>query len=165
MKDKVIEHRTGAGRVHWQPDILRELLEVRRLFEPTATALAAARITDDGLLDIAAQCEAMIAARHNLAAFRACDIAFHRLIAAVTGNGALLSLLGEMAEQTVDARMRHGLFDRDAVDTAIAEHAAIQNALVTRDPALAHAAALTHVNSTERWLHRYLARHAEPASD
>jgi GntR family transcriptional repressor for pyruvate dehydrogenase complex len=148
-----------------QPRALLELIEVRRLFEPAATALAAERITDGDLLEIAAQFEAMLAARDDLAKFKACDIAFHRLVAAVTGNKALVHLLGEMSTRTVDARMWHGLFESDAADAAIAEHAAIQAALIARDPALAHAAALTHVNTTEKWLHRYLASDAELTSD
>lgn len=187
MSDQSIDHRAdahhGRGRppesrgVLTQPEAsdrlphtlpqhkaLLELIEVRRLFEPAATALAATRITEEALLEIADQSEAMLAARDDLREFEACDIAFHRLVAAVTGNEALVNLLGDMSTQTVDARMRHGLFDQHAADAAIAEHAAIQDALASRDPALAHATALKHVNTTERWLQKYLRHGAEATS-
>lgn len=186
MNGKAIGQLAGANRMHrpppesgWRrprsqspdllvpilapPDALLELIEVRRLFEPEATALAATRITDSDLPDIAAQFDEMLAARSNPAKFKACDIAFHRLVAALTGNEALVGLLGEISRRTVDARMWHGPFARNAADTAIAEHAAIQAALFARDPALAHAAALKHVDTTEKWLRRQLAHSAEPA--
>lgn len=186
MNGKAIDHRADAGRVRRlpldsgrppkraqapdllgpvlaQPDAVLELIEVRRLFEPEATALAATRITEDDLLRIAEHCERMLAARGKLAEFKACDIAFHHLVATVTGNEALVGLLGEISMRTVEAWMWHGPLTRDAADTAIAEHAAIQAALFARDPALAHAAALKHVDTTERWLRRHLACSAEPA--
>ena len=45
---------------------LLELLEVRRLFEPVATALAATRITESSLAEVKQHMDAMRAARDNV---------------------------------------------------------------------------------------------------
>lgn len=139
-----------------RPDPLLELVEVRRLFEPATAALAAARVTDVDLAEFAARIEVMAAARDNPAAFAAHDVAFHRAVTSATRNDALMSLLDEVSAHTVLAELPHGIFDHDVADIVLAEHAAIHAALEARDPTLAHAAALLHVNTTEQWLRRHL---------
>lgn len=137
-------------------DALLEFIEVRRLFEPATAALAASRITEDGLAEVAAQLDAMTAARDDVATFSRLDIAFHRTVNFVTGNSAVASLLTSLSTQTALARIPSGLFDRNAADTVVSEHTAIHAALASRDPALAQAAALIHVDTTEKWLRRCL---------
>lgn len=144
------------------PDALVELIEVRRLFEPVTAALAASRITDDELAEVAAQLEAMAAARDDLATFSRLDVAFHRTVSFVTGNGTLASLLNSVTTQTALARMPRRAFDRDTAETVLAEHAAIHAALSAHDPTLAQATALMHVNTTEKWLRGSLTSPSAP---
>lgn len=139
-----------------RPGALLELLEVRRLFEPMAATLAATRVTSADLAEVAARLEAMTAARDDVAAFHTHDIAFHRAVHSVTGNETLTSLLHAVSARTVRAVSPRRFSDRDSMDAVLTEHAAILAALAARDPTLAHAATLVHINSTETWLRRDL---------
>jgi GntR family transcriptional repressor for pyruvate dehydrogenase complex len=137
-------------------DTLRELTEVRRLFEPLATALAATRISDEGLTEVRVHLDAMTHARDDVESLNAHDAAFHRAVITGMGNATLLTLLEGISNRTVRARVWRGLVDDNAGDRAVAEHQAIYGALAARDGPLAHAAALTHVSATERWLCEHL---------
>ncbi|MEV4560717.1 FadR/GntR family transcriptional regulator [Kitasatospora sp. NPDC049285] len=140
-----------------QGDTVLELTEVRRLFEPAATALAAARITDQDLAQVAGHLAAMRAARHDVAEFNRHDAAFHRAVVRATGNATLATLLEHISGRTLRARIWRGQSDTDAAGRTLAEHEAILEALTARDPHLAQAAALLHVTTTERWLRAHLA--------
>jgi GntR family transcriptional repressor for pyruvate dehydrogenase complex len=59
--------------------------------------------------------------------------------------------------RTLRARIWRGIVDGNASATTLAEHVAILSALSARDPALAFATALVHVNTTEQWLREHLA--------
>jgi GntR family transcriptional repressor for pyruvate dehydrogenase complex len=48
------------------------------------------------------------------------------------------------------------MVDGNAADRTLAEHEAIYQALAIGDAALAQAAALVHVSTTEKWLRKYL---------
>lgn len=135
---------------------LLELLEVRRLFEPVATALAATRISESSLAEVKHHLDAMREARDNVELLNAHDAAFHRAVIAATGNETLLTLLEGISGRTLRARIWRGLVDADAAGRTLAEHEAIYRALDHRDAPLAQAAALLHVNTTEDWLRAHL---------
>ncbi|MFJ4795018.1 FadR/GntR family transcriptional regulator [Kitasatospora purpeofusca] len=139
-------------------DTLVELIETRRLLEPAATELAAARIDDAALAELARHLDAMRASRHSPEQFNLHDAAFHRTVAATTGNETLVTLLEGIAGRTLRARVRRGTVDGGAADRAVAEHEAIHRALAARDVPLARAAALMHVTTTENWLRTHLRR-------
>ena len=80
------------------------------------------------------------------------DAAFHRSVVAATGNRTLTTLLERISSQTLRARGWRGLVDANAAGRTLAEHEAIYAALAAGDPAVAQAAALLHVSSTEMWL-------------
>ena len=84
------------------------------------------------------------------------DIAFHRLVMVGTGNETLTSLLDGLSSRTVRVRIWRGLVLGNVAHTTIEEHDAICAALRARDPALASAAALMHVNTSESWLRTLL---------
>ncbi|GAA0667025.1 FadR/GntR family transcriptional regulator [Kitasatospora atroaurantiaca] len=140
-----------------QGDTVLELTEVRKLFEPVATALAAARITDADLAEVERHLEAMRTAQDDVELLNRHDAAFHRAVARATGNETLATLLEHISGRTLRARVWRGLVDADAAARTIAEHEVIHQALAARDPNLAQAAALMHVNTTERWLREHLA--------
>jgi GntR family transcriptional repressor for pyruvate dehydrogenase complex len=137
-------------------DKLLELTEVRRLFEPVATGLAAGRVDEADLARIKHHLDAMTRAREDVELLNEHDAAFHRAVIAATGNSTLVSLLEGISGRTVRARVWRGLVDDDAGSRAIAEHRAIYAALAARDSALAQAAALIHVNTTEKWLREHV---------
>ncbi|MGW4895731.1 FadR/GntR family transcriptional regulator [Kitasatospora sp. NPDC004240] len=141
-------------------DTLLELTEVRRLFEPAATGLAATRIGDADLAELARHLDAMRDARDDPERLNLHDAAFHGAVIAATGNETLTSLLEGISNRTLGARIWRGLVDGDAADQAIAEHEAIYRALAAREAPLAQAAALMHVTTTEDWLRAHLAAKA-----
>jgi GntR family transcriptional regulator, transcriptional repressor for pyruvate dehydrogenase complex len=173
---QVLEIRRGAGTyvTSLQPDLLLaglvgavellqgdtgtllELMEVRRLFEPVAAALAATRITEAGLADVKRHLDAMSEARDDVELLNQHDAAFHRAVIRATGNDTLVTLLEGISGQTLRARIWRGLVDADAAGRTLAEHEAIYRAMVVRDGPLAQAAALLHVSNTEGWLREHL---------
>ncbi|MGK3940009.1 FadR/GntR family transcriptional regulator [Streptomyces caeruleatus] len=138
------------------PSAVLDIMEVRRLLEPAATALAATRLSDEGLAEVKRHLDAMREAREDVERLNVHDVAFHRAIVDVTGNETLISLLEGISGRTLRARVWRGLVDSRAAGRTLAEHEAIYAALATRDGSLAHAAALLHVSNTEQWLREHL---------
>jgi GntR family transcriptional repressor for pyruvate dehydrogenase complex len=135
-----------------QGETLLEVMEVRRLLEPAATSVAALRITDDQLAELALVLQQMQERADDADGLMQADIAFHRLVTSSTGNETLVSLLDGLSGRTVRARVWRGIVEGNVTQTTIDEHRAIFDALRARDPALAGAAALVHVNTSESWL-------------
>jgi DNA-binding GntR family transcriptional regulator len=126
---------------------IRELFELRLIVEPKAAALAAGRVDAAELrrLNRAPQ-EARSAA--DRLAFVAANRAFHRTIAAATGNARLYALLEALADE--GERLVHlGLFGPGSGETERAAaddgHEALIAALAASDPAAAERAAIDHV--------------------
>ncbi|PYC88375.1 GntR family transcriptional regulator [Streptomyces tateyamensis] len=154
-----------AGAVELlQGETVLELMEARRLLEPAATALAADRITDEELAEVGRHLSAMRQARDDAELMNRHDAAFHRAVIRGTHNETLTTLLEHIAGRTLRARLWRGLVDVAAADRTIAEHEAIHQALLARDAALAQAAALIHVSTTERWLREHLPEREHPAA-
>jgi GntR family transcriptional repressor for pyruvate dehydrogenase complex len=173
---RVLEVRRGDGTyvTSLQPDLLLgglggavellqgdtgtllDIMEVRRLLEPVAAALAATRITEPGLAEVKHHLDAMRAARGDVELLNRHDAAFHRAVIMATGNDTLVTLLEGISGQTLRARIWRGLVDGDAAGRTVAEHEAIYRALVARDGPLAQAAALLHVSNTEGWLREHV---------
>ncbi len=147
-----------------QGDTVLELTEVRRLFEPVATGLAATRVTHEDLVEVERHLSAMRDARDDVELLNRHDAAFHRAVIRATGNETLATLLEHISGRTLRARIWRGMVDADVADRTIAEHEAIHHALVSRDPGLAQAAALMHVSTTERWLRDHLTDGERPST-
>ncbi|MFI1726692.1 FadR/GntR family transcriptional regulator [Streptomyces sp. NPDC020489] len=135
---------------------LQDLIEVRRLLEPVATALAATRISDEQLAEVEQHLNAMREAQNDVERLNAHDAAFHRAVISATGNETLLTLLESISGRTLRARIWRGLVDTQASSRTLAEHEAIFQALSVRDTSLSQAAALLHVSNTELWLKNHL---------
>ncbi|MBB5131898.1 GntR family transcriptional repressor for pyruvate dehydrogenase complex [Thermocatellispora tengchongensis] len=139
-----------------QDDTLLEIVEVRRLFEPVATGLAATRITDEQLAEVGEHLEAMRAASDDIEKLNRFDAAFHRAVVSATGNETLSTLLDGISSRTLRMRVWRGTVEANASHKTVAEHEAIYEALLARDATLAQAAALIHVSTTETWLRSVL---------
>jgi len=138
-----------------------EVFEVRRLLEPAAAALAALRMDADGKERLRRELDRMFDAGERVEDLVEADAAFHDVIAGSTGNAVLRSLLESLSTRTVRARLWHGAVDRQALDTARAEHTRIYDSIAAGDPDLARSAAMLHIESNERWLREHLDPGAE----
>jgi GntR family transcriptional regulator, transcriptional repressor for pyruvate dehydrogenase complex len=136
-------------------DTVLQFLEVRRILEPAATALAAQRMSDEdieklrliaGALGDAPSVEALV---EN-------DLEFHRLIASGSGNTVIYSLIESLSGPTTRARIWRGLTQEGAVTSTREQHRAILDALAARRPDVAHAWATVHIAGVEEWLRRAL---------
>lgn len=168
---KVLETRQGAGTyvtslnselllesVGLVTHLLRDsqildVWEVRRLLEPAATALAAARMTSAehiqlrGLLD-------RFSTASNVDETMEADEAFHRFINQCSGNPMLASVIEAMSIRTLRIRAWRKANDVRHHQAALEDHLPIFEAIVARDPELARAASATHIAEGELWLRR-----------
>lgn len=140
-----------------------ELTEVRRLLEPAATGLAATRITDEELAVVRGHLDAMYEAADDVEQLTVLDAAFHQAVIAATGNETLTTLLDGISSRTLRARIWRGNVERGVTAITLAQHSAIYEALANRDAHVATAAALLHVDTSERWLREHLSDEDIPA--
>lgn len=132
-----------------------ELIELRRILEPAATALAATRASESDLKQIGDALENMRTAEDQEELVQH-DAQFHALVGGASGNRSLASMLEGLSSRSIRARVWRGIIDEDAIRQTLAEHERIFAALLAGDEALSSAAALTHVATSETWLRRFL---------
>ncbi|MFE7135674.1 FadR/GntR family transcriptional regulator [Streptomyces sp. NPDC057638] len=132
-------------------DTVLEFLAVRRILEPAATAMAAGRIDEAELDELAARMDAL-GATPSVESLVAADLEFHQRIVRASGNSVLCSLLEGLSGPTTRARIWRGLTQEDAVSRTLQEHRAILGALRDRDAEAARSWATVHVASVEQWL-------------
>lgn len=136
-------------------DTVLEFLEVRRILEPAATALAAQRMTDDEIAALQATLDGL-GAEPSVEALVANDLDFHRQIAAGAGNSVLCSLVDGLSGPTTRARIWRGLTQQGAVQRTREQHQYIVDAIAARQPELARSWATVHIAGVEDWLRRAL---------
>ena len=139
-----------------------ELLEVRRMIEPGATALGAARIDGAGIEKLKACLERMEAAPDPQTLVEA-DDEFHETIVRAAGNQTLSSLIRALSSRTMRARAWRVLADEGVVEVTRLGHREIYRAIEGRDPDLARAAATTHISEVEFWFRKALSVEDEEA--
>jgi len=132
-------------------ETLVELLQVRRVLEAHATAVAAARITDEQLVQVRGHLD-RIAQGRTIEEMVGADRDFHRAIVEASGNATLAAVLDGLSSRTFRARVWRGHEDEDAVERLHKEHERIHGALSRRDPQEAYTAAASHVMEVESWL-------------
>jgi GntR family transcriptional regulator, transcriptional repressor for pyruvate dehydrogenase complex len=132
-------------------DRVLEFLQVRRILEPAATAMAAERITDAELEGLRELLDSL-GPNPKPEDLVGKDIEFHQRIVACAGNTVLSSLLESMTGPTTRARVWRGISQTGAVARTLAEHRAILDALIARDPEVARAWATVHIAGVEQWL-------------
>jgi GntR family transcriptional regulator, transcriptional repressor for pyruvate dehydrogenase complex len=146
-----------------QEDSALELIQVRRILEPAATALAAMNIDDATLASLEKSLARMEESTSQANLVRE-DSHFHAQVAAASGNDTLASMLLGISSRTIRARIWRGMIDSDATARTISEHARILEALQARDGGLARATALAHVCTTEAFMRQIIAdREESPA--
>lgn len=143
----VVEFQRDSEVLHY--------LEVRRVLEPAAAAMAARRITAQEAADLR---------RHAVRAVPGMpvedlvrnDLEFHRRIASIAGNPVLAALIESVTGPTTRARVWRGLTQDDAHRRTLAEHLGIVDALERHEPEIASARSLVHVAAVEDWLRESL---------
>jgi GntR family transcriptional repressor for pyruvate dehydrogenase complex len=130
-----------------------EMWEVRRLLEPAATALAAARMTKAEHLQLKARFDRFATAT-NVEETMQADEDFHRYINQCSGNGVLESVIETMSVRTLRIRAWRKAMDESHRRAALEEHRPVYDAIIARDPELARAASAMHVAEGEMWLRR-----------
>ena len=136
-------------------DTVLEFLEVRRILEPAATAMAAQHMTDVQVEELR-QVLASLDENPTVEALVANDLEFHRRIAVGSGNTVLASLIDSLSGPTTRARIWRGLTQEGAVARTRDQHTAICEAIASRQPELARSWATVHVAGVEDWLRRAL---------
>jgi GntR family transcriptional regulator, transcriptional repressor for pyruvate dehydrogenase complex len=140
--------------VHHDATVL-EFFEVRRLLEPQAVGMAAARIGDDEIAELRKHLSS-VHPGSPVDQLVANDLAFHRRIAEASGNSVLCSLLESLSGPTTRGRIWRGLTQEGAWHRTQAEHHAILDALADRQRDLAQAWTSIHIAGVEQWLRRAL---------
>jgi GntR family transcriptional regulator, transcriptional repressor for pyruvate dehydrogenase complex len=136
-------------------DSVLEFLEVRRILEPAATALAASRMLAEEKKALGEVLDA-VTADSPVDDFIATDLEFHRRIAVGAGNSVLASLVDNMSLPTARARVWRAMTEPRALERTLAEHRAIYQAIVLGDADLARSWATVHITGIEQWLHTAL---------
>ncbi|MEV4616065.1 FadR/GntR family transcriptional regulator [Kitasatospora sp. NPDC049258] len=134
-----------------QDDTVLEFLEVRRILEPAASAMAAQRMSDE---DIEGLREVLDRSSEDLTLEEVIenDLEFHRRIALGAGNSVLCALVEGMSGPTARARIWRGLTEEGSLRRTLEQHRAIFEAIAGRRPDLAEAWARVHVAGVEQWL-------------
>lgn len=137
-----------------QDDSVTNFVEVRRMLEPQATAIAARTATAEQVAELRA-----ILQRGSLSLpteiFVDIDREFHRTLNSYCGNPVLGALLESLSSPTHRARVWRGVTDIDAHQRTRNEHAAIVDAIENHQPEVAAARAMVHVAGVEDWLRRF----------
>jgi GntR family transcriptional repressor for pyruvate dehydrogenase complex len=131
-------------------DSILQLFQVRRMLEPAAAALAAARLDGAGIEELRRQLREVDG--HDVEALVAHDLLFHATIVEAAGNGYLATLLESLSTRTIRARVWRGLTQEDAVERTLSEHGALVDALEAGDAKLAEALMVAHIAGVEHWI-------------
>jgi GntR family transcriptional repressor for pyruvate dehydrogenase complex len=132
-------------------DTVLDFLEVRRILEPAAAALAAVQMSDEDVDKLGLLLDE-VNPDSSLENLIENDLEFHRRIASASGNSVLSSLIDSLSLPTSRARTWRGLTQEGAQERTLAEHRAIYDGLVSRQPEVARAWATVHVAGVEQWL-------------
>ncbi len=128
-------------------EFLHTLMDMRRVFEPGAAALAARAASDEQLAGIAQAYEAMAAA-NDVDALLEPDLAFHRRIAEATGND-LMAYIGTMLSLALRESIKLSSRLPNTHALSLPRHKAILTALQARDAAAAHQATVLQLDATQ----------------
>jgi len=129
-----------------QREFVQTLLEVRRVFEPAAAALAASKASESQLQSIEAAFAGMAAATTTEELLEP-DLAFHRRIAEATGND-LLAYIGNMLSLALRESIILSSQLPNTHALSLPRHKAILTALQNRDPQGARQATIVQLEET-----------------
>lgn len=138
-----------------QDDTVLQFLEVRRILEPAAAAMAARAMADEEVVALGEVLDGLDD-EPSVDTLIDNDLEFHRRLAAGSGNAVLSSLIEGLSGPTARARLWRGRADEGAVERTRQQHRAIYEAIAARRPELAQAWATVHVAEVEQWVRETL---------
>jgi len=137
-----------------QPEFVKTLLTVRRIFEPAMAALAATVASEASLQGIADAYAGMEAAKTPEQLLEP-DLTFHRRIAEASGND-LLAYIGNMLSLALRESIKLSSKHPGTHALSLPRHKAILTALLHRDPLAARQATLVQLEETQADISRIL---------
>jgi DNA-binding FadR family transcriptional regulator len=135
-------------RLQRDGDLVSRVFEVRRTIEIDVAAKAALRAQPQDVVALSHLHQQMLAAQ-DLDRYAELDVAFHLALAEATHN-ELYSLLLSTITNLLSDTIRVALYSRAAADQGAARHAQVLDAIQARDPALARAAMLAHMDEAQQ---------------
>ena len=145
--------RSGGARRRSSLD----LIDMRVMFETGAAELAAPRCTDEHIAQLESMLALMRAAHDNgdVPGFVEADLAFHDVIFAAADNRILVASVRPLTTMLQDSRTETSSV-RDIREHAIAENAAVLEAMRTRSADAAREAMASHMRQTRDDLLQYV---------
>jgi DNA-binding FadR family transcriptional regulator len=133
--------------------IVRELFELRRVIEPAAAALAAARAPKAQVARLAEAYREMVAAGDDGARFLDPDMRFHRTILDAVDNEMLRSLT-TVVDTALTLSLRLSMDNPHGQRLSLPLHKAVLDAIRRRDGRAAHRAMVRLIDDAERDVRR-----------
>ncbi len=161
--DAIVDQVSGAmvQLLTRLPGGLDELKDARLLFEVGLAQIAARRVTPESAAQLRAALAACQQARGDHTRFVAADMAFHRQVAAMSGNMLIRALSQGMLDWLT--KFRSDLVTaRGAEQLTLEEHERIADAIAAGDPAAAAAAMSDHLSRANQLYSTLMAAPARP---
>ncbi|MCR8723362.1 FadR/GntR family transcriptional regulator [Frigidibacter sp. ROC022] len=143
LDDDVLAWHQG---VEPRPEFLRQLMDVRQVFEPSAAAWAAVSATDEQILEIRSAQDRMESAA-SIEAFVVADALFHRAILRAANNEILMAMEGVIFSALLSS-IRLTNADPRENQRSIPLHRQVLEAIEARDGARAMATMTEHLGDT-----------------
>lgn len=156
--ERLIEQIASGAKhlLQTQPGTLEHLKQAREFLEAGLARIAAERATTADVDRLRQRLHEHRAAKKQPDRFMACDMAFHRELAAISGNPifpAIVEALFQWASDYYQPMVRAP----GAEDLTLAEHARLIDAIAARDPDAAERAVREHLTRANE-LYRQLGR-------
>jgi GntR family transcriptional regulator, sialic acid-inducible nan operon repressor len=161
----LITELAGAAR-HFlsQPNGAGWFQEARALFETGIAGMAAQRATDGDVERLRGALDANTAARGDISRFERTDVAFHYVLATITGNPIFTAVHDALVEWLTSQRTLT-LRVPGAEERAHESHCRIFEAVAARDPGRASGAMQLHLREVAEFLRRAQESDDGPAGD
>lgn len=147
LAPEVLAARLEVGVID---DIIADGLEMRRVIETEAAALAAVRATDADLFALRSEFDALGMVVADAQAYTLHDVAFHDAILRATHNRLFLQLLDQMRELLIFTRTVTVTVDPEHLPESHEGHGAVLRAIRAHAPARARQAMADHLGWAER---------------
>ncbi len=152
---QAVRHSLGLMIKIGRAEDLRDLVEVREMFEAEIAALAAARATEDNVVAMREAVAAMDDALNNADKFVEADLDFHLALAEATQNSILPILIDSVVDLLREQRKRIALVE-GGLQRGQCHHKRILEAVMRRDPDDARAAMRAHLRQVREDSELYL---------
>jgi len=160
LSHEILAARLETGAID---DIMADSLDLRRVIETEAAALAAERATEDDLLAMRRALDALDRSGGDTQAYAVHDVAFHDAVLRATHNRLFLQLTDWMREMLVFARTVSTTAAADHIPNSREGHRTIFQAITARSPETARRAMADHLAWAERVnVSEYRAAHGAP---